>query len=148
MAQQLLVPIDGSEHAFVAVDVACILARQLGATLRLAHVVPQRSVPKGLERFAELEHIEGPPEYLYESAIAENVLNAGRDRAADNGVEEVETAVEYGDAAKGILELAKRHDVDMIVMGTRGLSDVQGLLFGSVAHKVSHGASCRVVMVK
>jgi len=148
VAQQILVPVDGSEHAFHAVDVACIIARQLGGTLRLVHVVPDRAVPEGLKRFAELEHIQGPPEYVYTAAVAENVLNAGRDRAADNDVKDVETAVEYGDAAKGILEVANRHDVDMIVMGTRGLSDIQGLLFGSVAHKVSHDATCRVVIVK
>ena len=55
---------------------------------------------------------------------------------------------EYGDPAERILDCAKREHVDMIVMGTRGLSDLKGLLMGSVSHKVSHLADCACVTVK
>ncbi len=56
--------------------------------------------------------------------------------------------MERGDAATGILAIASDSDVDTIVMGTRGLSDIQGLVLGSVAHRVAHGADCRVIAVK
>ena len=148
MSGHILVPVDGSEHAFRALQVACGLASAEGKQLRLLHVVPSREVPKALERFAEIEHVHESPEHLYEAAVAENILNAARDQAASAGVEDVECAVEHGDASRGILAAASRGDVDTIVMGTRGLSDIQGLVFGSVAHKVSHGADCRVVTVK
>jgi nucleotide-binding universal stress UspA family protein len=105
-------------------------------------------IPEGLKRFAELEHIRDSPEHLYESGVAENILGTARDQAAAAGAEDVECSVEHGDASRGILEAASRGDVDTIVMGTRGLSDVQGLVLGSVAHKVGHGAHCRVITVK
>ena len=148
MASQILVPVDGSEHAFRALQVACSIARAEDKLLRLLHVVPSTEIPEGLKRYAQLEHVRESPEHLYESAVAENILNAARGEAIAAGVEQVECSIEHGDPSRGILEAASRLDVDTIVMGTRGLSDIQGLILGSVAHKVSHGADCRVVTVK
>lgn len=148
MSGRILVPVDGSEHAFRALEVACSLARAENRQLRLLHVVPSTEIPEGLKRFAQVEHVHDSPEHLYESAVAENILNTARGQAASAGAEGAECSVEYGDAARGILEAASQGDVDTIVMGTRGLSDVQGLMLGSVAHKVSHGARCRVITVK
>lgn len=148
MSQQILVPVDGSEHGFHALTLACTLARASDASMRLLHVVPDKEIPEALKRYAQIEHIQGTPEYMYETAIAENVLNAAADQVAAEGLQKVQTSVEHGDAAKRILEVAERESVDTIVMGTRGLSDIQGLVLGSVAHKVAHGAQCQVVVVK
>ena len=46
----------------------------------------------------------------------------------------------YGHAAREILADAKEHDVGVIVMGTRGRSELAGLVVGSTAHKVIHRA--------
>ncbi len=148
MSEQILVPVDGSEHAFRALKVACALAKAENRSIRLLHVVPDKEVPAGLKRFAEVEHIQAPPEYLYETAIAENVLNAARDQALADDVQNLECSVEHGDATKGILGVAGRESVDSIIMGTRGLSDIQSMVLGSVAHKVMHAADCRVIVVK
>jgi nucleotide-binding universal stress UspA family protein len=148
MSGEILVPVDGSEHAFRALEVACGLAKAENKGIRLLHVVPSRDIPEGLKRYAALEHINDSPEHLYETAIADNVLNAARGQTAAAGIEEVECSVEHGEASKGILAAASHGNVDTIVIGTRGLSDIQGLVFGSVAHKVAHGAACRVVAVK
>jgi nucleotide-binding universal stress UspA family protein len=148
MSQQILVPVDGSEQSFEAIELACALAKDSGDTLRLLHVVPNKEIPEGLKRFAAVEHINSSPVYMYETAVAENVLNVAKGRAADRGAKDIELSIEHGDAAKRILEVADREHADTIVMGTRGLSDIQGLVLGSVAHKVTHGASCRVVVVK
>jgi len=148
MSNQILVPVDGSDHAFHALRVACSLAKSENKSIRLLHVVPNREVPEGLKRFTQIEHVHDSPESLYETAIAENVLTTARDQAAAAGAANVECSVEYGDASRGILETASREDVDTIVLGTRGLSDAQGLVLGSVAHKVAHGADCRVIAVK
>ena len=148
MSGQILVPVDGSDHALEALSVACYLAKAEAKRVRLLHVVPNREVPEALKRYADVEHIHDTPEYLYEVSIAENILNTARNQSADAGVHDVETEIGYGDPAKGILKVVSDDDVDTVVMGTRGLSDIQGLVMGSVAHKVSHGADCRVVTVK
>ena len=92
--------------------------------------------------------MESPPEWLLEQAIAEKVLVSASDRARRAGIDSVEPIAQNGDVARGIVDAARDHRIDTIVMGTRGLSDLQGLVLGSVAHKVTHAAPCTVVTVK
>jgi len=56
--------------------------------------------------------------------------------------------IEDGDPAKRIIECAEKENADTIVMGARGLSDIEGLLLGSVSHKIAHLASCTVITVR
>ncbi len=53
-----------------------------------------------------------------------------------------------GYAAREIVEDAKSHDVDVIVMGSRGRGDLAGLLLGSTAHKVIHLADRPVLVIR
>ena len=52
-----------------------------------------------------------------------------------------------GQSAHAILEFAREHDADVIVVGTRGLGPVHGLLVGSVTHRLLHTAVCPVFAV-
>ena len=63
-------------------------------------------------------------------------------------MQKIETALEDGDPAEANLRVAKGRGVDMVVLGSRGLSDAKGLLLGSVSHKVAHLAECTCVTVK
>ena len=146
MYQSILVPVDGSDHSFKAVDLAAKVAAQDSATMWLLHVVPYAEVPEGIKRWAKIEHVEASGA-LYESAVADNILTAASERAREGGAEKIEKCVEHGAAARHILRAAADHEVDAIVMGSRGLSDIEGLFVGSVAHKVGHGASCTVITV-
>jgi nucleotide-binding universal stress UspA family protein len=71
-----------------------------------------------------------------EQRLKEYKLNVPEDR--------VERVIAEGGAAWHITNWANEHDVDLIVMGTRGLGNVRGLLMGSVAAKVIHDAACPV----
>jgi nucleotide-binding universal stress UspA family protein len=52
------------------------------------------------------------------------------------------------DAATAIVQVSKKLDCDLIVMGTRGMATITGLVLGSVASKVIHLADAAVTMVK
>jgi nucleotide-binding universal stress UspA family protein len=54
----------------------------------------------------------------------------------------------FGHAAREIIEDAKEHDVNVIVMGSRGRGDLAGLILGSTAHKVIHLADRPVLVVR
>jgi nucleotide-binding universal stress UspA family protein len=53
-----------------------------------------------------------------------------------------------GDAAKEIIEYAKEHHINLIVSGSRGLSQFKGWLLGSVSRKLVHYSDCSVLVVK
>ena len=53
-----------------------------------------------------------------------------------------------GSAAAEIMDVAESEDAELIVMGSRGMSDWQGLLIGSVAHKVVHLSKVPVLIVR
>jgi len=58
------------------------------------------------------------------------------------------TLVRTGKAAEAIAQVAREEDIKHIVMGTRGLGSIQGLLLGSVATKVIHLAEVPITLIK
>ena len=147
MIKRIIVPVDGSAHSLRAVDLAADIAKQRGCGLRLVHVIPGTSVPQGLKKWADIEHVHESPQWLYDESLADSVLNDAQDRIADADGLETDRCVDHGDAAKCIIHMSKDADTEMIVLGSRGLSDFAGLVLGSVAHKVAHSAGCPVVTV-
>lgn len=148
MIKNIVVPLDGSDTGFKALDLACDLAQKYEVTLLLLHVVPRRELPESVRHFAQVEGIDGPPELVYEKVVAKNVLESGMRRAREQGVKSLSELIEYGDPARTIVDIATRKNADTIIMGTRGLGDIKGLMMGSVAHKVGHLADCTVISVK
>lgn len=77
---------------------------------------------------------------------ARKVIDQARSAVDLEGIE-VEEVVRQGRPAERINEAAETLGVDTIIMGSRGVSDMRGMVFGSVSHKVSHTAGCTVVTV-
>ena len=149
MFQNILVPTDGSEHAAKAVDVAADLAQKYGAKVHLMHVVRDLGssvIPPDLREFAKIEHIEVSERAVVES-VANQILRGAELRTRERGAKQVDTMLEVGAPADRILATARSLEADAIIMGTRGLGDLQGLLMGSTAHKVSHLAGCTCITV-
>jgi len=148
MNKQILVPLDGSEHAFKALGYACDLAEKYGSALTLLHVVETRELLRGARRYLDdADLVEEPAVQDYERKIADNVLDRAMRQSQERGLNDVRKTVEHGKPAKVIVDVAQRDGHDLIVMGTRGMSDIEGLAVGSVAHKVSHLAPCTVITV-
>lgn len=80
--------------------------------------------------------------------LAERILTQARQKAEKRGVVDIRTLIEEGDPVEQILACAKREDADLIVLGSRGLSDLKGLLMGSVSHQVCQLATCTCITVK
>jgi nucleotide-binding universal stress UspA family protein len=56
--------------------------------------------------------------------------------------------VRSNETAQQIVEVAEQADADLIVMGTRGMTEWRSLLLGGVANKVVHHATCPVLLVR
>lgn len=171
MFQTILCPIDGSDHARKALDLAIDMASKNDSRLVLVHTLLRRD-PEDLKHFAEVEGLSDKlsPELVHIQAadsivdrgrpfnepisgqvlanIGESILKAAERDAEARGVHEVTPLMTNGDPARRILEYADREQADCIVMGNRGLSDVKALFLGSVSHKVNNEASCTCITVK
>jgi len=85
-----------------------------------------------------------------EATEAEDKVKAAASALAEAGITaHAEVAdVLFGQAAREIVDMAKQHDVGVIVMGSRGRSDLAGLVLGSTAHKVIHLTDRPVLVVR
>lgn len=146
MISNILIPVDGSEHSRKALELGCNLARKYGAAIHMVHVTesPIREHTMALGGAAITLHAS--PEELKQAGSRE--LEFASEYAANHGIKEVTTEVAGGSPAHRIVESAKETHADMIVMGSRGLSDLAGLLVGSVSHKVTNMAPCTCITVR
>ncbi|RLB29483.1 MAG: universal stress protein [Deltaproteobacteria bacterium] len=139
--EKILVPVDGSEQSHKAVGFAVDLANHYHATIYLLHVFKLTIVPEGLGEYVVSDRVQL-------RALGDKIIAAAEDEAKGHGVERIETAVVEGDPAERIIDYAKEHDVDIIVIGSRGLGTFKGLLLGSVSNKVTHRADRTCVIVR
>ncbi len=151
MGRTYIVAVDGSPMAWKAMELAATIAGTTDAALVLAHVIPIEPVPPGLEEWAKVEGIspeEAQARVRIGRTLGDNITREAEARAENLGLKNVSTKVIEGNIAARLVELAQDINADMIFLGSRGLSDVQGLLLGSVSHKVSHLAPCTCVLVR
>ena len=137
--QKILVAVDGSIHSERVVEVAIDYARLFGAEILFVYC--HRKFPT----------ILGEPYRDKEIAQiirdAEKVVNPYLQRFANNDIKaEVRMLEEPAGAA--ITNAAKAENCDLIIMGSRGLTNLASLIVGSVAHRVLQTASCSVLVVR
>ncbi|MBI1220950.1 MAG: universal stress protein [Rhodobacteraceae bacterium] len=81
-------------------------------------------------------------------AVGEDIVRRAVDCARAGGVSDVRSEVLEGEPAGAIIDHALSRGADMIVLGSRGLGALRGVLQGSVSRKVVHHAPCTVVVVR
>lgn len=149
MINKILVAVDGSEHADKAVQFAAETAKHHGAELHIIHVISTPvKMPEDLKKYMESEGLQDAAYYKAYRHVGEEVLSRARNDAASAGVENVECHLEEGDAAQEIVNFANRGSFEMIVLGSRGLGKIKGLVLGSVSTKVCHTADQTCVTMK
>ena len=147
MYKHILCAVDGSDHALKAAEVAADLAEKYGAALTILTVTKELKLTEELKRFMQVEHLTGSPQYVLDE-MTDRVLDEAKDTARRHGIENPKSEVRTGHPARVIVNYAERNNVDAIVMGGRGIGDLEGTLLGSVSHKVASMAKCTCITVK
>jgi len=148
MIKKILVAVDGSEHASKAIEFAANTAQQNNAAIQLLHVIQSNKIPTVILEYMRGERIEEPPEKIYFDYVQNSILDTAQKMVKKKGIMDVETTVLEGDPAEQITKYANEGDFDMVVIGSRGLGNVKGLLLGSVSSKVCHLIDRTCVTVK
>ncbi len=137
--KKILNPVDGSEHSIQSTHYAVELAKLLNAKIILMHC------------HARFPIVLSEP--YFQQAV--NELSKGSEELVEPFIKilekcEVEFDVRILEGAPGnkIPEVARIEKIDLIVMGSRGVTDFTGLLIGSVAHQVLNKSDCPVFITK
>ena len=139
MFTNILYATDGSEHARKALAYARYLAELHNANVLVVHAYPSTSDVLG---WPEYERLLQP-----RIEIGTKTLDEAAAELEASGIK-VEKELLEGPMAESILKVADARNCDLIIMGARGLSDLQGLLLGSVSHRVIQHAKCPVLVVR
>jgi nucleotide-binding universal stress UspA family protein len=136
MFKKILVAIDGSDYSHQALPAALEVAKKFESDVFVLHVFEH---DRGR---AAAFTIESPAEA---TRLVADAVKLAADAGLTAAGEVHDRAI--GHVAIDVVETARTTGADLIVMGTRGLSDVQGLLLGSVTHKVMQLAHTAVLVL-
>ncbi len=140
--RRILVPVDFSDQAPNVLDWAAHLAKQHGSRILLLHAY---HLPV---EFQQLEGAYLPPDFWSNVKVeAEQSLSRYAEELERRGIQ-VESVVREGYPATVIVDEAASQSVELIVIGTHGLSGLKHLLLGSIAERVVQRAPCPVLTVK
>jgi nucleotide-binding universal stress UspA family protein len=142
--KNILVATDFSEPSDAALTYGRDLARTFGARLHVVHAVENIAVRLASEMsIAFLPELQAQIEADARTRV--EALVTGEDKTTLNAKTAVITATGTADA---IVQYAKDHAIDLIVMGTHGRRALEHLLMGSVAERVVRTAPCPVLTVR
>jgi nucleotide-binding universal stress UspA family protein len=157
--QNALIAVDGSVHSKYALEYIQNCPLPEDVIFHILHVLPPEFTLDTLGQywrmdmeFSPMFYTEQVQEQIKQQQIAEEEAGKKLLQEATESLENLQhpqkSDIRRGDAATEILEYAKAENIDLIISGSRGLSDFKGWLLGSVSRKLVHYANCSVLIVK
>lgn len=137
--KKILNPVDGSEHSIHSTKYAIQMANLLGAEIILLHCHAKFPIV-----MAEPYFQQAIDDIIKES----EVLIQPFEKMLDESGVKYDIRILEGAPGNRIPEVERIENIDLIVMGSRGVTDFTGLLLGSVAHQVLHKSECPVFITK
>lgn len=138
MFKNILVSVDTSEHSRKVVTTTQELAKSLGAEVHVLHVRELVSTGRGGPQDLDFHQ----DEHNIAQEVCQKLQESGIVATFDR------TSSYHGDTGRVIVTAAKERSADLIVVGSRGHSEVLSVLLGSVTNKIMHLAECAVLVVR
>lgn len=141
MFTNILVPVDGSDNSYRALDAALLLSEKLSSNITVIHVMEQFPITHiGSEKLLS-EVLEA---YKKEN---QDILSKCSEIATQKGLT-IKTLLLQGNPASVILDYSKKEKFDLLIMGSRGLGKFKELILGSVSGKIVHHSQCAVMLIR
>lgn len=139
--KSILIPTDFSEFAQHAYNAGLQFARRFGARLHLFHVM---DLPEGWENFSGVQKAEHP---IASQRVREAEALLAEWKALDPQAM-VETHYTGGSLKEKVMQFVERHGVDLVIMGSHGMSGKSEYFIGSNTQKIVRTIHCAVLVVK
>ena len=136
--KKILVPLDGSPNSFRGLDAAIQMARESHATITGLYVL-EMVRPQTNESITPLERM------LLDRA--QSIMKKAKLKAAQKGILFFDRT-SYGDGGEKIVDVARRKNFDLIVIGSRGMGAAKEIFLGSTSNYVLHKSKKPVLVVK
>ena len=148
--KNILVTIDGSKASTNVLKSATELSEKFGAGLHLLHVVWVMGGSSSSAYPAQMGKYKMVQQQHHDllTSSGEQLLNQAKRVAESNGASVLQAEIGSGDPASEIVKYADKNQMDLIVIGSRGLGQVKGLLMGSVSRKVCNMTKVNCLIVK
>ena len=141
MFTNILVPVDGSDNSYRALDAALLFSEKLGSNITAVHVMEQVPITHiGSEKLLS-EFLEA---YKKEN---QDILSKCSEIATQKGLT-IKTLLLQGNPASVILDYSKQEKFDLLIMGSRGIGKFKELILGSVSSKIVHHSTCAVLLIR
>ncbi len=147
MYKKILAATDGSVHGLEAAEVATELAKQFGAELHLVTVTRPFKVSPELRQYLQAENLMGEPKYVFDQ-MTERIVSEAQEIANRAALKKVKSRVREGKPARALVDYIRVNGIDLAVLGSRGVGEIEAALLGSVSQKVSLLAGCSVLIVR
>jgi len=144
MFKDIVIAVDGSDHARNAMKIGCDLALKYDSSIHIVTAPYLETVAYAMGSGA----VEIQPTQSEIQKAGKQVMDEAVTLAKNAGVEPAPTAIRGGDAKSVILKAVEDTGADLVIMGRRGLGSVGSLILGSTSLRVSHDAPCAVMTVK
>ena len=156
MFKKILVPVDFSRQSLKAVEVAVNVAKNFGSEVIVLHAVQSltgiapigpsamSTVTDEKKKTLEEERLEYEKKQgLIAKNMLENVASSFRKENID-----VDSEIVTGNPAETIIRFAEAMGADLIIMGSKGESEIKRFSMGSVCDKVIHNVRCNVLVIR
>ncbi|MTI31198.1 universal stress protein [Xanthovirga aplysinae] len=144
--KKILIPTDFSEEAVYALDFALDLAKKTGVELYLLHVAEYPTSTFS----ATGEAATNPMDNAYVGQLIERLKKRIKEIINEPRFDQIRISgnVEFGSPYSSISSNIVEQEVDLVIMGSKGVSGLEEILIGSNTEKVVRNAKCPVITIK
>lgn len=140
---KILVPVDFSEKSNYAVKMAAKIGKNIEAEIYLLHLV---ELPTGIVDMGAGSNFSIPESMMYLRKVKEKILDLKATYFHDDQI--VKYSIKFQNPFEGITDYVKKINANLIVMGSKGVSDFEEMIIGSNTEKVVRTSTIPVIVVK
>lgn len=144
--RRVLIAVDGSDDAEQVLQAAVALQHRQNESFHVVTVIPP--ILDGVSGMSGASFASSWPLQDMQATLGREITDAVRERMARFGIPPERLTVRHGRPAAEVRACAEDLEADLIVIGSHGRGGLAGVMLGSTANAVLHGAKCDVMTVR